>query len=229
VTTTSQEIDMLRKNGVLRALGLAAAGAWFAAMVAQAQTPATDSAKQATTGQATPAPAGATASGAGAAASLSSADKKMLIDLAQANMAEVEAGRLAQTKSQNEQVKTFSQKMIDDHNKALDDIRQLAQTKGVTLPTEPDRMHKAMAARLQRLSGDAFDRAYLSQAGVYDHKKAHALLQRVQSRAKDPELKALAARTLPVVDEHLSTVEQLHSTAHGSSKTEGTTGSSDKK
>ena len=173
--------------------------------------------------------AGATASGSGAT-SLSRSDKKMLMDMAQANMAEIEAGRLAQSKSQSEQVKNFAQQMIDDHTKALDDIKQLAQTKGVTLPTELDRAHKALTNKLSSLSGDAFDRRYMAKAGVSDHKKVHGMLNQAQARAKDPDLKALASRTLPVVDQHLNSAQQLNkNTARGSSKTEGTTGSSDKK
>ena len=169
---------------------------------------------------------GATASGSGAT-SLNTADRRLVLNMAQANMAEIEAGRLAQSKSQNEQVKNFAQQMIDDHTKALEDVRQLAQAKGVTLPTELDRIHKAKANRMQALSGDAFDRAYLAQAGVADHKKSHDMLQKAQSRARDPDVKALAARTLPVVDQHLSTVQQLHkNTAQGSSKSQGDTGSS---
>ena len=173
--------------------------------------------------------AGATASGSGAT-SLSRSDKKMLMDMAQANMAEIEAGRLAQSKSQSEQVKNFAQQMIDDHTKALDDIKQLAQTKGVTLPTELDRAHKALTNKLSSLSGDAFDRRYMAKAGVSDHKKVHGMLNQAQARAKDPDLKALASRTLPVVDQHLNSAQQLNkNTARGSSKTEGTTGSSDKR
>ena len=173
--------------------------------------------------------AGATASGSGAT-SLSRSDKKMLMDMAQANMAEIEEARLAQSKSQNEQVKNFAQQMIDDHTKALDDIKQLAQTKGVTLPTELDRAHKALTNKLSSLSGDAFDRRYMAKAGVSDHKKVHGMLNQAQARAKDPDLKALASRTLPVVDQHLNSAQQLNkNTARGSSKTEGTTGSSDKR
>ena len=121
--------------------------------------------------------------------------------------------------------------MIDDHTKALDDIKQLAQTKGVTLPSELDRAHKSLTHKLSSLSGDAFDRTYMAKAGVSDHKKVHGMLNQAQMRAKDPELKALAARTMPVVDQHLNSAQQLNKdTARGSSKTQGSTGSSpDKK
>jgi putative membrane protein len=220
---------MLRKNIVKGMLGLSTAAALFAVATVQAQTHPADTTRPGATGtpSTSAAPqAGATASG-GNAASLSKSDQKILMNMAQVNMAEIEAGRLAEGKSQNDEVKKFAQKMIDDHTKALDEVKQLAQTKGVTLPTDLDRMHKAMATRLSSLSGDKFDRAYLEQAGVSDHKKAHAMLKQAQARAKDPDVKALAARTEPVVAQHLATVQQLHkNTARGGSKTQGTTGSS---
>jgi putative membrane protein len=243
MTNPHQEIEMLRKNVIKGALGLSAVAALLAVINVQAQTPATDTGKpgahtQSTAGQATatqPAAtgtgqAGATASGSGAPSGLARADQKILKDMAMANMAEIEAGRMAQGKTKNEQVKNFAQQMIDDHTKALDDVKQLAHTKGVSLPTELDMTHKRMTERMAAQSGDAFDRAYLERAGVYDHKKTHDMLRKAQTRAKDPDVKALVARTLPVVDQHMTAVEQLHkNTARGSSRTQGTTGSSDKK
>lgn len=245
---------MLKKNVVKGVLGLSAAAALLAVVTGYAQTPATDNGQpgansQSTAGQATatqPATtgtgqtgattgtgtgqAGTTASGTGTTANLARSDQKLIKDLAQANMAEIEAGRVAKSKSQNEQVKNFAQQMIDDHTKALDDVKQLAQTKGIAVPTELDRTHKRQADRMTALSGDAFDRAYLERAGVADHKKTHAMLQRAQTRAKDPDVKALVARTLPIVDQHMTAVQQLNrDTARGGSRTQGTTGSSSDK
>ena len=169
---------------------------------------------------------GATASGAGAS-TLSRADQKMIKDMAMANLSEIESARMAQRKSQSEQVKNFAQQMIDDHTKALGEVQQLAQAKGVALPTELDRTHKRKAERMAALSGEAFDRAYMEQAGVADHKRTHGLLQQAQARAKDPDLKALAARTQPIVDQHLNSAQQLHkNTARGGSQSQGKTGSS---
>lgn len=165
--------------------------------------------------------------GAGGTGPLSASDQKMLKTMALNNLAEIEAGRMAQSKTQSEEVRSFAQRMIDDHTKALEDVRQLAQARGVSLPTELDRANKRKADRMASLSGEAFDRAYMAQAGVDDHKKNHALLQQAQTRAKDPDVKALAARTLPIVHEHLNSAQQLHkNTARGSSRTQGSTGSS---
>jgi predicted outer membrane protein len=158
--------------------------------------------------------AGATA-GASGKSSLSKGDEKILKDMAQANMSEIEAGKLAQGKSQNDQVKSFAQQMIDDHTKALNDVQQLAQSKGVTLPTEPDAKHKAMATKLEAMSGEAFDKAYMAQAGVSDHKKVHSMLLADEKRAKDPDLKALASKMAPVVEQHLKSAQQMPAVKSG--------------
>lgn len=150
--------------------------------------------------------AGATGSGT---AKLSAADKKAMMDMAVANMAEVETGKLALSKSQNAEVKTFAQQMVDDHGKALSELQTLAQTKGVTLPTELDAKHKAMASKLEKLSGDAFDKAYMKQAGLQDHKATHAKLQKISKNAKDADVKAAADKTLPTVEQHLKAAQQM--------------------
>jgi putative membrane protein len=166
--------------------------------------------------------------GQAASASLSRSDRKLVTQLAQANLAEIEAGRIAQGKTQNEQVRNFAQQMIDDHTSALQDLQQLAQAKGVTLPAETDSKHKKITQRLSALSGDEFDRRYIAQSGVSDHKKTHSLLQRIESRAADPDLKALAGKLIPVVDQHLNTVQQLSASAGrgAGSTSSGTSGTS---
>ncbi|MFZ3290244.1 MAG: DUF4142 domain-containing protein [Telluria sp.] len=230
---------MLKRKVWKGLLGLSAVAALFGALAAHAQstTGQTGSAtsgtrsttEQSATGQAGTSGQGAsaqgsTASGAAAATALSKADQ-ILADMARANLAEIEMGKLAQSKSQDEQVKNFAQQMIDDHTKALNDVQQLAQAKGVTLPTEPDSKHKKMADKLGKMSGDAFNRTYMAQAGVSDHKKVHSMLQKTESRAKDPDLKALAAKMRPTVEQHLNSAEQMKvGAAKGAPDEKATTG-----
>jgi putative membrane protein len=185
-------------------LGLVAAAAMLGAAPAHGQATTAD-----------PGQKPAASAPAGAASTMSKADQKILADMAMANMGEIEAAKLAQSKSQNDQVKTFAQQMIDDHTKALTDIQQLATSKGVTLPTEPDKAHKAMADKLAAMSGDAFDKAYMAQAGVSDHKKMHSMLAAAEKKAKDPDLKALIARIAPTVDQHLKAAQQMASAKGG--------------
>jgi predicted outer membrane protein len=152
---------------------------------------------------------GAAAATAATGAKLSSGDQKILKDMAMANMAEIEGGKMAQSKGQSSEVKAFGQQMIDDHTANLNEVKTLAQARGVTLPTEPDAKHKAMAAKLEKMSGADFDKAYMKQAGVQDHKTVHAKLMAASKKAKDSEVKALVDKTEPVVAQHLKSAQQM--------------------
>jgi putative membrane protein len=143
------------------------------------------------------------------AQSVNKGDQRILKDLAQANMAEVAAANIALKKATRQDVKTFAQQMVDDHTKGLQAVQEVAQSKNVTLPTEPDAKHKKMAARLDKLSGEAFDKAYLANAGVSDHKAAMNKVVDAQKKATDPDVKALAAKLQPTIDEHLQKVQVL--------------------
>ncbi|MDM5179620.1 DUF4142 domain-containing protein [Massilia sp. DJPM01] len=202
---------MLNKKPVKGLTGICAAAALCATLAVQAQTSGTQSGSQGggqtSSGQTS---SGQTSSGQTGSAAISSADRKIVTDLAMANMAEIEVARTAQGKSQDDQVKKYAQQMIDDHTKALGEVRQLAQTKGITLPATLDRAHKARAGKLAALSGAAFDRAYIAQAGVAEHKKTHGMLARAQGRAKDADIKALLTRMTPTVDQHLHAAQDLH-------------------
>lgn len=138
-----------------------------------------------------------------AAPALDKADQKIVAGMAQANMAEIAAAKLALANSQSAEVKAFAQQMIDDHSKALADVTALAQNKGVTLPADVDPKHKAMAARLSKLKGEKFDQLYMAQAAVNDHKQVHVKLKKDEAAAKDADVKALAAKMLPTVEQHL--------------------------
>jgi putative membrane protein len=147
-------------------------------------------------------------SGSAAAAAMSPADQRMITDIAQANIAEIQTGRLALTKSQSPQVRAFGQKMIDDHTMAMQELQRLAQSTGATLPSDTDLMHKAIAAELGILSGDTFDRQYMSQVGVTDHKRTQELLEQTTRSASNPALRAYAQKILPAVTRHLDQAEQ---------------------
>ena len=155
-----------------------------------------------------------TSSGAASATpgkSLSTTDRNMMRQLAYANMSEVALAKLAQSKTSDEKVRDFSQRMIDDHGKALEQLQSLAQAKGVQLPTAPDAKHQALEKKFNALSGQEFDRQYMQQAGMRDHRQVHNLLERISTRAQSPELKALAADMLPTIDQHAQMAQQIHS------------------
>lgn len=230
----------MQKNQIKKLLAVSAFAAMFSAFGVQAQTAQSmtnDSANSKTnltgktaadgtvnntssqgmedrSGQTSGASGAAGQTGSGAA-KVSAADKKAIMDMAMANMAEVETGKLALSKSQNAEVKAFAQQMVDDHGKALADLQPLAQSKGVTLPTELDAKHKAMSAKMEKLSGDAFDKEYMKMAGLKDHKDTHAKLQKISKSAKDGDVKAAADKTIPVVEQHLKAAQQMSSAKSG--------------
>ncbi len=153
------------------------------------------------------------ASGAGAAASgnaeLGKAERQAIVDMAMINMAEVAMAKMALSKTQGPHVRAFAQQMIDDHGKALEDVRALAQAKGVDLPTELDAKHKRMAEKLQKLDGQQFDRAYMQQAGLKAHREALSLLGMHHMQSKDADIKVLSGRMIPTVEQHLKAAQQM--------------------
>jgi putative membrane protein len=138
----------------------------------------------------------------GAFAAGSNPDMSFAKDAAQGGMAEVKLGQMAASQAQNPKVKAFGQKMVDDHSKAGNELSSIAQRKNVTLPADVSSKDKATMDRLSALSGDAFDKAYMSDM-VKDHQTDVADFQREANSGKDDDFKGFAAKTLPTLQEHL--------------------------
>jgi putative membrane protein len=132
-------------------------------------------------------------------------------EAAMGGMEEVELGQLAAQKASSPEVKNFGQHMVDDHSKANDQLKQLAAQKGVTLPTSMSASQKQEMNRLSKLSGAAFDSAYVSMM-VKDHKKDVAEFQKESKNGKDSDVKSWASTTLPTLEDHLKMVQDIHST-----------------
>jgi putative membrane protein len=156
---------------------------------------------------------------------LSASDKKFVMEAAQGGLAEVQMGQLAAQKGQSDQVKQFGQKMVDDHGKANDQLKQVAQQKGVTLPTDVSAKDKADMDKLSGLSGDAFDKAYAKHM-VMDHKKDVAEFKKESTSGKDNDIKNWATQTLPTLQGHLKMAQQMASSTGGSAS--GSKGASKK-
>ncbi len=132
---------------------------------------------------------------------LSDQDRKFMDTAAQGGMAEVQLGKLAMQKGQSQDVKSFGRRMVDDHTKANQELEQIAQRKGVTLPSSPSRDDQREIDRLSRLSGSEFDRAYLD-AMVKDHDTDVAEFKRAAEQSEDADVKRFATKTLPVLETH---------------------------
>jgi putative membrane protein len=142
-----------------------------------------------------------------ALAAPTAADKKFMADAAAGGMAEVELGRLAAEKATKAEVKDFAKMMVEDHSKANAELKSLADKKNVTLPAGPKPEHKALEARLKKLSGAAFDDAYMT-AMVKDHVKDVAAFDRESARGGDADVKSWAGKTLPTLRHHLDKAKE---------------------
>ena len=139
------------------------------------------------------------------------ADQHFMVKAAQGGMGEVALGQLAQTHGSSAGVKQFGQKMVTDHSKANAQLMQVAAKQGVALPSAPGPEEQATKARLSKLSGAAFDRAYVSDM-VEDHVQDVAEFQKEARTGKDPAVKAFAAKTLPTLKMHLQMARSLKNT-----------------
>ena len=141
-----------------------------------------------------------------------SEDIEFVFEAAKGGMAEVELGKLAADRARSEEVKKFAQRMVDDHSKAGDQLKMIAESKGIRLPQEVDPKDKALMNRLQKLNGAAFDRAYM-QAMVSDHVKDVSAFKKEANAGHDPQVKSFASTTLPTLEEHLQHARQARTAA----------------
>ena len=148
----------------------------------------------------------------------SGADTAFVKEAAMGGLAEVEFGRLASQKAESNDVKQFGQRMVDDHSKANDQLKPIAQQKNVTIPTQLSGKEKTLYDRLSKLSGAQFDRAYM-QLMLQDHRKDVGDFRKESQSGKDPDVKQFASQTLPTLEDHL---KMAQSTA-GATATSGRT------
>lgn len=136
-------------------------------------------------------------------------DRAFLDSAAQGSHMEIAGSKTAQQKSENPAVKTFAEAMIKDHMAMSNEVSALAASKNHTLPTEPSDEQKAILEELNGLSGAAFDTAYAQRLGIAAHEKTINEFKQAVQDAKDPEVKALAEKTLPKLEHHLEMAREL--------------------
>jgi putative membrane protein len=141
----------------------------------------------------------------------SHSDTKFMKESAIGGLLEVQLGQLAKQNATSESVKQFGQQMVNDHGKANEELKTLAEAEGVTLPSQLDAKHTKELQRLQKMVGPEFDREYMKLM-LEDHKKDIKAFQHEAQKGTDPEVKGFAQRTLPTLRAHLSMVEQALNT-----------------
>jgi putative membrane protein len=136
---------------------------------------------------------------------------------AEAGIAEVEAGKLAQDKGSSPAVKDFGAMMVKDHTAAADKLKSIAAAENVDLPSTSSVKDMATKAKLEVLTGDTFDKSYI-KGQVTAHRQAVALFRKEAASGQDAQAKAFAAATLPTLKAHLKKIDGIAADAGVTSK-----------
>jgi putative membrane protein len=134
-------------------------------------------------------------------------DTEFAVDAANAGMAEVQLGQLAQSNASSPAVKKFAQMMIDDHSKANDELKGVAMKKNITLPSSINDKMKKKYDDLTEKKGEDFDKDYIDLM-VSDHKDVISSFEKEADKGKDPDLKTWASEKLTALRHHLDMAEQ---------------------
>jgi len=121
---------------------------------------------------------------------------------------EVELGNMAQQKALSPSVKQFGAMMVKDHSKANEELKALADTKNILIPSKmPDKLQQHIN-EMKKLGGKEFDKHYIGMM-TDDHKEDIDLFEKAASGLKDADLKGFAAKTLPTLKIHLDSAKTI--------------------
>ena len=141
-------------------------------------------------------------------------DQDFVTMAASGGMLEVELGKVAEQKGNAADVKKFGQHMVTDHTKANNELKTLAGKKKWTVPASMNAEHQAAYDRISKMTGQDFDREYMSQM-VMDHEKTVAMFEKANQKAQDTDLKAFASKTLPTLRMHLDMARENNNKIQG--------------
>lgn len=135
-------------------------------------------------------------------------DKAFIHEAAEGGLAEIQLGQLAAKKGSTDDVRQFGQRMVTDHQQLNDQLKPFAQSKGVSLPKKPGKKMQAEYVKLNALSGEAFDKEYVSMM-VDDHQKDLKEFKQEANNTTDPQLKETVQKGADVVQQHLTAIEEI--------------------
>lgn len=136
------------------------------------------------------------------------ADNNFLVEAASGGMMEIQLGKYAATNAASAAVKQFGQMMMNDHAKADSEITVMAQVKNIAIPNVPGDKHQKHIDELTKKKGAGFDKDYMSMM-VDDHEEDIKKFEDAAKNGRDPDIKAFAARTLPVLKKHLDAAKKI--------------------
>jgi putative membrane protein len=144
---------------------------------------------------------------AAAAPAVNKSDQKFVTDAIEGDLAEVQIGKLVQQKGTDDQTRSFGEMLVTDHSANNEKASALANSLGITAPTEPNKMQKAMYDRLSKLSGKAFDRQ-AARMMVAGHRKTIKEFDK-EAKSSNDQVAGFAKDTLPTLQKHLEAAQSL--------------------
>ena len=139
---------------------------------------------------------------------ISHQDSSFMKSAAEGGMEEVKLGNLAEQNGASDRIKKFGQKMVNDHSKMNGDLQNLAGQKNFALPSSETIKEGASDKLLARKTGADFDKAYISDM-VKDHESDIAEFQKEIDTGTDGDVKALATKALPILQDHLKMARDI--------------------
>ncbi|MBO2013112.1 DUF4142 domain-containing protein [Hymenobacter negativus] len=138
-------------------------------------------------------------------------DAEFLAKAASGGMLEVEMGKQVAARAVTPQAKEFAQKMIDDHTKGNAELMALATKKNITLPTTLGDDHAKVLKNVTEEKGIKMDQQYMKEM-LEDHKEDVREYTEASIKAADPDVKAFAAKAVPMLKMHLDMVTKMKPT-----------------
>lgn len=146
--------------------------------------------------------------GASAQGKVTPADRKFLTQDAQGGAYELASAKLAAQQASSPQVKQYAQMLVSDHEKFNAALQQLGQQEGLKLPTTMTVKDSASLARLSRLHGAAFDKAYTKDAMRINQEDATDS-KREKAQTKDVRIKSFQSQFAAMDEKHLQGAQAL--------------------
>lgn len=155
-------------------------------------------------------------------AGVSEQDREFMKNAAEAGKAEVQAAQLALQKSNDQAVRQFAQRLIQDHTHANAQLKQLAQAKAVKLPSDPSALQKSKLEMLRAADGTTFNQQFADSFGVKAHHKAIDLFRKEVDQGRDPDVKAFARKVLDTLQQHLAIAQNTDQKVAGNDRAQVT-------
>jgi putative membrane protein len=135
-------------------------------------------------------------------------DNEFIVKAASGGLMEVQLGEMAAKQATTTAVKEFARMMVTDHAKVNEELKALAATKNITIPTTPGEDHMDHINKMRDKTGTNFDKDYMNLM-VDDHKDDVDDFEKAARDSKDPDVKAFAAKYAPALRGHLEKAKSV--------------------